>query len=170
MRGRFARRHGVGQGAAPAGVVRKPRTRAVPGHAQTSLRSLRNANCYAGVTTDFCQELADAMRRFRRMEAKRGPVPDGERRKRRAERRAMPRKRHGTFGLTAPLGASSPQRMSDVPDMRHVKAPSGALRRADNDACAARQRRNTRLQVRRRMHGTTPSSSESAWRLRSVAC
>jgi hypothetical protein len=28
-----------------------------------------------GVTTDPCQELADAMRSFRRMEAKRGPVP-----------------------------------------------------------------------------------------------
>ena len=28
-----------------------------------------------GVTRDPCQELADAMRRFRRMEAKRGPAP-----------------------------------------------------------------------------------------------
>ena len=28
-----------------------------------------------GVTRDPCQELADAMRDFRRMEAKRGPAP-----------------------------------------------------------------------------------------------
>ena len=45
-----------------------------------------DAGAPPGVTTDPCQELADAMRSFRRMEAKRGPasnkrchrqVPDG---------------------------------------------------------------------------------------------
>ena len=33
-----------------------------------------------GTITSPCQELADAMRSFRRMEAKRGPAPEGERR------------------------------------------------------------------------------------------
>jgi hypothetical protein len=37
-------------------------TRAVPGHTQTSLRSLRHANCYAGTIMSPCQQLAD--RRF----------------------------------------------------------------------------------------------------------
>ena len=45
--------------AAPAGELRKLALGRCPGHAQTSLRSLRNANCYAGTTKSPRQELAE---------------------------------------------------------------------------------------------------------------
>ena len=67
---------------ANAGWVRRLRAGLVTLHpggdgaAQTSLRSLRKRNCYAGTTKSPCQELAD--RRFvsiRGVVAKRGPAP-----------------------------------------------------------------------------------------------